>query len=354
MKKISSLSILLILINIALSQTSWTNSVHVNAGGGIHSLLYRPADWPHSTEFGFMLEAQYQRAIIDDFSLGVGISFMSLSGKSTYNYTFTQTDVMLPGANYPSSVTTSIIEWVEMQNFFQLFIPIEAYYKWNVKGYGFIAGAGLSVSFPFRSRYKTESGSFTRTAHMDTVGVSFADLPNHGLGTFDSTFSGNLKGKINVGLVFDLGANVYTTEKYKIYAGLYGSVALAPIFRSEHNAIFDESLTYRGVITSILVDKVNYSTFGVKVGIALGADKKQAKKKPTVKPTPEEPKNDNNDNYDEKDRKTIDEARNKAINRAKNASKEESSDINYDDPKVKKALEETEKRAKERVKQLNN
>ena len=350
MKKTLLLSISLLLINLATAQTSWTNSVHVNAGGGIHTLLYNPDDGYRSTGLGFMFEVQYHRVILDDFSLGAGISFMSLNGKSTYNYTLIQNDVILPGANYPATLSTVFNDWGETQNFFQLSIPIEAYYSWELKGIEFMAGAGLAVSLPLGNSYKTKGGTFTRTAHMDTLGVSFADLPNHGLGTFDSTFSGSLKGKVNVALVFDIGANVYATDKYKIYTGLYSSVALSPLYRNGNNTMFDEKLTYHGSITSNMFDKVNYFTFGIKVGIVLVADKKNVNKRPTTKPTSGKSKDGDLNYNDDKIHKAIEEAKSRAVNRAKNATKEENENVNYDDPKVKRSIDEAEKKAKSRTK----
>lgn len=359
MKRILILSISLLFANLISSQTSWKNSVLVDAGCGMHSLLYSPANGSRSPGLGFMFEMQYHRLIISDFSLGAGVRFMSLSGKSTYNYSFTQSDVMLPGANYPASVTISFNEWLETQNFFQFSIPIEVYYHWTMKDVGFMAGVGAAVSLPLGNSYKTSDGTFSRTAYMDTLGVTFADLPNHGLGTFDSTYSGSLKGKINVALVFDVGADVYTTDKYKIYAGLYGSVALSPLYQSENNAMFDEKLAYHGAITSDQVDKVKYLTIGVKVGIVLGTSKKQTNNKQTNnkqtnKSTSVVKKDDDVDYNDRNVQRTIEESRNKAINRAKNRSEIEKNDINYDDPKVKQALEEAKKKALDRTKQSNN
>lgn len=266
---------------MAFSQlTLYDFYLDVTAGGGLHSILFNPADGNHIPGGGSELKLAYRRPINDLWSVSGGIGFSWYNAWSSYDdlRLSHMTVDKLNGEPYEYRVVFT--NWKEKQHIANFEIPFVAnyYYPLNFK-WSLTAGAGLKVFFPISDYYRISHGTLqTKGFFKDLTNIEYENLPQHGFFTKEECEGKAALRKVGAGVTLDLGA--YRSFKHSdmsLYMGAYFGYGFTNLVK-EHNPLFYET-DYVGVISSDRVGKVHLLSAGIKAGITFGF--------PRVYPLPE-------------------------------------------------------------------
>jgi outer membrane protein OmpA-like peptidoglycan-associated protein/opacity protein-like surface antigen len=278
MKKIIiALTILAVAATASAQTTDHRNNLQLYGGGGIHTLLYNPSNGIRSIGFGPLFGLQYQYMFNHHWGLGLGVEGNMLNSSAKYNYGNKDLDILLPGAEYKSDVTTMLYNVVERQHVTNLSVPLQLIFRNPVStSTMFQMGLGAAADIPLKSTYKVTGGTYTRTAFMSRTNVTYSDLPSHNLGRYSANkqhFEGNNElTNYYISMLADLGFVFNCSNSLGFYLGLYGKYSPANI--NPHGGTAQPMLDYRNVYTpsfsSYNVDKVHPFEFGVKIALRFG------------------------------------------------------------------------------------
>lgn len=297
MKKIAiALMLMAAGLTASAQSTDYMSNLQVNLGGGVHSMLYTPADGESSLGFGGLFGLQYQQMFNHNIGLAAGVQASCLNGKAVYNYAF-NTGIMDDRAMLTDerdyTLTTQFKNWREKQDIIIVSVPVELMIRvpMSVKS-AFQMGLGATLDFPLDGTYKANSGSRTVTAYVPATNVTYDNLENHGFGTFDANYKGEFStAKFTVGIVADLGFVVNLTETAGLYLGLYGNYMPSNLVINEslvENQPLPDMLAYgsecpnpalntnykSSMNCDRVTDEVKGLEAGIKIGIRLGMGKK--------------------------------------------------------------------------------
>ena len=275
MKKIILTIALLTGISTASAQmTDHISNIQTNIGGGIHTLLYSPVDGEHAIGMGGVLELQYQFMFNHHWGLAIGVQANTLRSSATYNYSYIQPGIMLPGAVYPADLDIHYYNWREQQNVTNLSIPLQIILRAPISvGSSFQMGLGASLNHPLGANYKTVGGRYVTTAYMPQTNVTYTDMENHGLGTYNGDKMAN---KLDIAQYFwalhaDLGFIFNLNKTAGLYLGTYCFYSPANI-----NPKADATTDMHTAVSSFASDRVgNVHPFevGLKIGLRFGLGK---------------------------------------------------------------------------------
>lgn len=267
MKKIALIFVSVVTILTAYAQDN-QHFLSLDLGGGMHTMLYKPADGKWSANGGGLVQLKYQYIIKKSWGIGIGVGLSSLRSSSKYNYTVSLSGVH-PDNNEPYTSTTVFKNWCEYQDMIAIDIPIQAFYnpilteKWSV-----LLGFGLTLDFPVWMQYSHKGGEYVMSGYFPCIHGTVENMPNHGFGITDTDYKGKIGHKvINLGAIVDFGALYNIAEKTDLYFGLYVNYQfLNTINKSDTNMLEPSTLDYTNVLNSNKVDKVNPIEVGLKLG----------------------------------------------------------------------------------------
>ena len=160
MKKVFSIIITAALaITVSAQESEHDNYIGVNFGGGLNSMLYKPANGTQGLGFGFDAGIHYGRFFNKTVGLGVGLQYSWANAYATYNWNEVTTGLTHPSnPNTPYNLTTGFNNFVERQNVGYLSIPVEVLFRKVLNDRAaFIAGVGLSLDLPIHGKYIAKS-----------------------------------------------------------------------------------------------------------------------------------------------------------------------------------------------------
>ena len=127
MKKLFlSLAMMAFISGASAQMDDHIHNIQVNAGGGIHTLLYTPDQGERTIGLGGLIEGQYQLMFNHNWGLAIGVQVSTLRSSANYNYSYAIPNVTLPGANYPADLDIHFYNWRERQSVTLLSIPLRA------------------------------------------------------------------------------------------------------------------------------------------------------------------------------------------------------------------------------------
>ena len=272
-KEILTLTLLAVLTSATAQMTDHIHNIQTNVGGGIHTLLYSPVDGIHTIALGGLAEIQYQYMFNHHWGVAIGAQFSTLRSSSTYNYQYTLPGTMLPGALYPADLTYEFRNWKEQQNVNLLSIPLQAVLRAPISvTSAFQMAIGASLSHPLGSYYKIVGGRYVTTAYMPHTNVTYTDMQNHGLGTYNGDKMSSILDitQFYCALHADLGFVFNFNKNAGLYLGLYSHYSPADI-----NPNSDANAHMQGLSTfaSDRVATVHPLEVGIKLGMRFGCGK---------------------------------------------------------------------------------
>ena len=277
-------------ITVSAQESEHDNYIGVNVGGGLNSMLYKPANGTQGLGFGFDAGIHYGRFFNKTVGLGIGLQYSWANAYTTYNWNEVSTGLTHPSnPNTPYDLTTGFNNFVERQNVGYLSIPVEILFRKVLNDRAaFIAGVGLSLDLPIHGKYLAKGGSYSTTGVFPELGsYSISDMPEHGFSTYTTTQNAKFNNRAKVGgsVIADLGFRVAMNDNWGMYFGLYAGYGFTNLLKEAKadqmimiNPTDPSKIDYRGTFDSNETNKVNLLRAGVKIAIDFGwpASKKKA------------------------------------------------------------------------------
>ena len=278
-------------ISVSAQTVAHDNYIGVNFGGGLNSMLYKPANGTQGLGFGFDAGIHYGRFFNRTVGLGVGLQYSWANAYATYNWSEVTTGLTHPSnPNTPYDLTTGFTNFVERQNVGYLSIPVEVLFRKALNDRAaFIAGVGLSLDLPIHGKYIAKSGSYSTTGVFPKLGsYTVSDMPEHGFSTYTTTQNAKINNRAKVGgsVIADLGFRVALNDNWGMYFGVYAGYGFTNFLKESMtdemimiNATDPAIIDYRGTFDSNETGKANLIRAGVKIAIDFGwpaVDKKKA------------------------------------------------------------------------------
>ena len=283
MKKVFSIIIAAALaITVSAQESEHDNYIGVNFGGGLNSMLYKPANGTQGLGFGFDAGIHYGRFFNKTVGLGVGLQYSWANAYATYNWNEVTTGLTHPSnPNTPYNLTTGFNNFVERQNVGYLSIPVEVLFRKVLNDRAaFIAGVGLSLDLPIHGKYIAKSGSYSTTGVFPSLGdYVVSDMPEHGFSTYNTTQDAkfNNRAKVGASVIGDLGVRVALNDNWGMYFGIYAGYGFTNLLAEAKademimvNPTNSAQIDYRGTFDSNQAAKANLLNCGVKIAIDFG------------------------------------------------------------------------------------
>lgn len=269
-------------LSVSAQQSVHDNYIGVNFGGGLNTMLYKPANGQQAVGAGFDAGIHYARFFNTWAGLGVGLNYSWANAYATYNWNEVTTGLTHPSnPNTPYDLTTGFNNFVERQNVGILSIPVEALFR---KGFNdrvaLIGGVGLSLDFPIHGAYYAKGGSYSTTGVFPAIGnYEIKDMPEHGFSTYTTTQNAKFNNRAKVGgsVIADLGVRIAFNDNWGMYLGVnfgYGFTNILASAKTEEmimiNPTDPSKIDYRGTFDSNETTKVNPIRCGLKIAIDFG------------------------------------------------------------------------------------
>ena len=279
---LSILAAVALTVSVSAQQSEHDNYVGVNFGGGLNSMLYKPANGTQGLGFGFDAGLHYGHFFNKTVGLGVGAQFSWANAYATYNWNEVTKGLTHPSnPNTPYNLTTGFNDFKERQNIGVLSIPVEVLFRKTLNDRAaFIGGVGLSLDIPLYGKYIAKGGSYSTTGVFPALGnYTIENMPEHGFSTYTTTQDAkwNNRAKVGGSVIADLGFRVALNDNWGMYFGLYAGYGFTNLLGEEKteemlmiNAADPAVIDYRGTFDSRETDKANLLRCGVKVAIDFG------------------------------------------------------------------------------------
>ena len=269
-------------LGVSAQQSVHENYVGVDFGGGLNSMLYKPANGQQAVGAGFNVGIHYARFFNQWAGLGVGFQYSWANAYATYNWQEVTPGLIHPSnPNTPYNLTTGFNNFVERQNVGVLSIPVEALFRkaFNDR-VALIGGVGLSLDLPVHGAYYAKSGNYSTTGVFPAIGnYILENMPEHGFSTYTTTQNAKINNRAKVGgsVICDLGARVAFNDNWGMYFGIsfgYGFTNLLAGAKTEEMIMINPSnpalIDYRGTFDSNETGKANLIRCGLKIAIDFG------------------------------------------------------------------------------------
>ena len=267
-------------------QSVHDNYVGVSFGGGLNTMLYKPANGAQRVGCGFDAGIFYGRFFNQTVGLGVGLQYSWANAYAIYNWNEVTTGLTHPSnPNTPYDLTTGFDNFVERQNVGVLSIPVEVLFRKPLNDRAaFIGGVGLALDIPVHGAYTAKSGSYSTTGVFPELGgYVLSDMPEHGFSTYNTTQGAKINNRAKVGgsVIADLGFRVALSDMCGMYFGVYGGYGFTNFLagaKADEMIMINETdpsvIDYRGTFDSNETGKAHLLRAGVKIAIDFGFGKK--------------------------------------------------------------------------------
>ena len=269
-------------ISAGAQQSDHENYVGVSFGGGLNTMLYKPANGTSQVGAGFDASLFYARFFNQWIGLGLGVNYSWANAYATYNWNEVTTGLThASNPNVTYTLTTGFNKFVERQNVGVLSIPVEVLFRKVLsERCALIGGVGVSVDFPVHGAYYAKGGSYNTTGVFPSLGdYTVSDMPEHGFSTYTTTQGAkfNNRAKVGASVLGDLGARVALNDNWGMYFGIYvgyGFTNLLSAAKADEmimvNPTDPSKIDYRGTFDSNETAKANLLRCGVKIAFDFG------------------------------------------------------------------------------------
>ncbi|MEE3483589.1 MAG: OmpA family protein [Bacteroidales bacterium] len=250
------------------------NYLHINAGGGLHTLRHNPELGSSTPGFGGTFNANYIHFFGKHSGIGTGVGLSYYQSRSKIEGMDVSAEFDTYNGQY-YEYRMIYTDWKETQRALDLEIPLGYYNRFDFNDHtSFMAGIGGKFCFPFYYRYEVTDGEIETKGFYPFKNVLFENIPHHGFGFDDTKYSGSNDRKPAFAIYLDLGLNHWIKDNLAIYWGLYCNYGLTDLIKSHKQALYDKDANYAGVHNSNQVDKVRLLAVGAKIGVTIPFGKK--------------------------------------------------------------------------------
>ena len=280
-KSIIAIAAATLAISAGAQTVAHDNYIGVSFGGGLNTMLYKPANGQQQVGAGFDAALYYGRFFNKTVGLGVGLNYSWANAYATYNWNeVTPGLIHASNPNIDYTLTTGFQDFVERQNVGVLSIPVEVLFRKAFNRSALIGGVGLSVDFPIHGAYYAKGGSYKTSGMFPSLGnYAVEDMPEHGFSTYNTTQNAkfNNRAKVGASVIADLGVRVALNDNWGMYFGIYvgyGFTNLLAEAKADEmimvNPTNSAQIDYRGTFDSNQAAKANLLKAGVKIAIDFG------------------------------------------------------------------------------------
>jgi hypothetical protein len=216
-----------------------------------------------------------------NFGITAGVGFASYSGKATGETLSGEYDTPDDtGDNFRFSY--SVTGYEEKQRMTLLTVPLMLQYRIpfdSRSSNSLVFGGGMKFGLPMSATTTTTMENVTTSGYYSYEDQTYTDLPQHGFVTEQSI--ADAKSDIDFGiskmLSLEVGLNFSLSEKTGLYAGLFLDYGLNSIKKNSDKYIVEcqpsdplRFIKYNSVLNTGMVDKINLTSVGIKVGVKFG------------------------------------------------------------------------------------
>ena len=267
-------------LSVSAQQSAHDNYLGVSFGGGMNTMLYKPANGTQSLGGGIDAGLFYGRFFNQTVGLGVGLQYTWANASAFYNYNEVSTGLTHPNnPNTLYNLNTTYTDWRERQTVGVLSIPVEVLFRKGLSDrWAFIGGVGLSLDFPLHGTYSPLGGTYATTGVFPKLGsYTVSNLPEHGFDTYTTTQGGKITNlaKVGASAIADLGFRSAFNDNWGMYMGVYAGYGFTNLLaeaKTTPMVIINEKqqIDYSGTFASDETSKANLLRLGVKVAIDFG------------------------------------------------------------------------------------
>lgn len=175
--------------------------------------------------------------------------------------------------------TYSVNNYKEAQSIRLFSIPLMAQYSLPLGGGStrFFASGGFKLGFPVTAKADITPGTATTLGYYAHEDITYVNLPQHGF--VNNAKLPDVSRDIDLGfsasLALETGVRFALTDKIGLYTGLYFDYGLNSIQKVndrhllEYDVANESSFRYSSVLNTVLTDKVNLLSIGLKLRISL-------------------------------------------------------------------------------------
>lgn len=240
--------------------------LYFNAGGGLHNLSYNLGNGNEKGNFGYSFNAGYSYFFNKNWGLQTGIGLQFFKSEATLNYTTKTPSTDTDGTTY--EYRTNYNSWKEKQQLLFLDIPLGLQYRYEVnEKLQLLAGAGVKITIPVKTTYKTTGGEIITSGFYSQWNVVLSDMPQHGFNNIKEQLKGDVSLKSSFSGFADLGALYELSPKLDLYAGCYFDYGLNNVLKSNNKLVYQQDGVYNGILASNQIEHARTVSLGLKVGV---------------------------------------------------------------------------------------
>ena len=252
--------------------------LYANVGGGFHNLSYGLKNGNEQGRLGYSFLAGYGFNFSNHWGLQTGIGLQSFNPVATLNYLTVAPSVDADGTAY--DYKTNYLNWKEKQQLLYLDLPLGLQYRFHLKDkIQILATAGMKVSIPLKTTYRSIGGEISTTGFYSQYNVELQDLPRHGFNNITDRLTGSVSVRSSYSAFADLGAKYALLDQLGLYAGGYVDYGLNNVAKSAGKLVYQQDGVYNGVLASDQTHSARTIALGLKAGIVwhFGNNNKEAK-----------------------------------------------------------------------------
>ena len=256
-----------------------SNYIGLNVGGGMNTLMYKPADGTWKPQLGFLGELKYMHFFGTHFGVGFGVQFDYSRAAATYDFREITAGLVHPANGNTYESRTGFFGWKETQTLMTLGVPVEFYWRAPMGDrWFFLFGLGAQLDFPMKGEFNADEGTYEVRGYFPATNVEYRNLPSYGFDTYNADEKGDIEDlkKLGVSLIADLGFNYALNDNWGLYFGLYGAYGITNLLDKASttpmlNAPSGTATVsdYNGVINSNQVDEVHLLNVGAMIVLRL-------------------------------------------------------------------------------------
>lgn len=221
-----------VLTEYHVTQPELLHQISFRLFGGYSAMLYNPDHGSSEMSLGWSERLEYKYWYYDNFGIGTGL-YVGVYRSSCRMSGYTLSTEMYDSENNLPYTYNAAYDGVrERQRMYEVEIPVGGYFRTLiVEDFSFVGGAGFKFGVPLNTTYRYKGGTYTTTAYYPSTGVTYHDLPQHGLTTFMAKdYEGDIEfGSINIAFYLDLGVAYRLNRLVNLYAGLYTAIGLVDL-----------------------------------------------------------------------------------------------------------------------------
>ena len=258
MKVIRLISAMLLIACTPLSAQYAGNVLHVELGGGLHTMTFNPQNAQKKAGGGVNVRAEYRRFFNRKVGIGVGVGFVTYRSSALLDDT--ETDKWeANGTSMQSRNDYSV--WKEQQSLFNVSVPVCFYLQHVIdKRWSMLWGIGPQLNIPVNNEYTACEGQVTRTIGKETT----VEEAPHTLRRIESK-------PVAVTLGTDLGFHFGNQGSLPLYFGVYLEYGITSFLKDSSLPLYAAS--YNGLFRSHRVSTAHTLAVGFKVGFSLNFSK---------------------------------------------------------------------------------